>query len=396
MAFRTFLLHACLLSLLTTPSTHSLKGASNIRALAAEYSLSYEPIDRSGYTFGVRVMDYNVQQLNVAGTIKSDQGRRLKKLTEALKEAISVDVVVLNELMTEKSLKYVRKRLSRSFPYRTEVIGKKCSIYNINGPEVEMRSISGDCSNTPHVIRGGVAILSRHPIAEAHGYVFRASQRGTWDYHSNKGAVLAKIMIKGHGSAKRHPVWVVGTHLQANEGEKDGNSVRQRQARELTAWIDDGIRKGLFHIRADEPVIIAGDLNVKFKSRPSAKAYRRITKKLKLQVNYTAEDARAGVGSYSAKTNWMAKYMSREGDEWLGFDDTLDYIGYRTDFRLPIYAPAMKVLPLKANKAWYWKPMEGYWNLPVPGRPTFHQKTWNKGYYRDIADHYPVMADFYF
>ena len=125
------------------------------------------------------------------------------------------------------------------------------------------------------MIRGGVAILSRHPIAEAHGYVFRAAQEGTWDYQSNKGAVLAKIMMKGHGSKKKHPVWVMGTHLQADEGGKDGNSVRQQQAKELTAWIDDGIKNGLFNIRKEEPIVIAGDLNVPFNAGTNPKGALR-------------------------------------------------------------------------------------------------------------------------
>ena len=45
-----------------------------------------------------------------------------------------------------------------------------------------------------------------------------------------------------------------------------GNDVREKQAAEFTKWIDDGGKKGLFEIDAKkEPVIVVGDLNVRFK-----------------------------------------------------------------------------------------------------------------------------------
>ena len=88
-----------------------------------------------------------------------DQEKRLEKMTEALEESTSLDVVVLNELMTEKSLKYVREQLSLRYPYRTEVLGKKCYgpmktfFENLFGsskrdPEKEMDSMTGDCSDS--------------------------------------------------------------------------------------------------------------------------------------------------------------------------------------------------------------------------------------------------------
>ena len=122
--------------------------------------------------------------------------------------------------------------------------------------------------------------------------------------------------------------------------------------------------------------------------------YHQIKKNLKLAIDYPAEEARAGVGSYSAKTNWMTKYQCREGNYPLDYDATLDYIGYRTDFRQPLDAVPMKVLKLKATQKWYWGNMKGWWNLPDSLGKL--RKIWGDGYYGDIADHYPVMADFYF
>ena len=82
MFFRTYI--AWLLSLHTIPSTngyHSKRNIdsnlplplldansskSNLPYLVADYS-SYPHMDRSDYTFRLRIMDYNVQQLDVAG-----------------------------------------------------------------------------------------------------------------------------------------------------------------------------------------------------------------------------------------------------------------------------------------------------------------------------------------
>lgn len=88
----------------------------------------------------------------------------------------------------------------------------------------------------------------------------------------------------------------------------------------------------------------------------------------------------------------MSRFFSRISSHSmpLDYDDILDFIGFRTDCRNPVYAPVQMVLPLKAQNAWYWGYMKGWWDLPG------HGWTWNNGYYNDISDHYPVMADFYF
>ena len=110
----------------------------------------------------------------------------------------------------------------------------------------------------------------------------------------------------------------------------------------------------------------------------------------KIRVNYTSEDAAESVGSFSTLTNWLAKADYFTHSMPLDYDDILDYIGFRRDFRRPIFAPAQRVLPVKAKQAWFWGYMKGWWNLPDKGW------TWNNGYYNDISDHYPVMADFFF
>ena len=67
------------------------------------------------------------------------------------------------------------------------MIGKDC------GTQAGWTTLTGDCQ--VFLPRGGVSIISRHPIEELHGIVFDNKAKGTWDQMINKGAVLAKIMV---------------------------------------------------------------------------------------------------------------------------------------------------------------------------------------------------------
>ena len=54
--------------------------------------------------------------------------------------------------------------------------------------------------------------------------------------------------------------------LQPNvQGAIKGDQVREKQAAEITAWIDEGVKTKAFDISKDDPVIIAGDLNTNFR-----------------------------------------------------------------------------------------------------------------------------------
>ena len=87
-------------------------------------------------------------------------------------------------------------------------------------------------------------------------------------------------------------------------------------------------------------------------------------------------------GSYSTKTNVMAYARSASAAKPFEYDDILDYVGYRRDFRRPTRMK-QRVMLLKAEKPWSWD------KLKIPGiNPN--------GIYNDISDHYPVVADFYF
>ena len=82
-------------------------------------------------------------------------------------------------------------------------------------------------------------------------------------------------------------------------------------------------------------------------------------------------------GSYSTKTNLLAKALEYP----IEYDDTLDYIGYRQDYRQPTQM-SQKVVLLKGKTPWSWD------MLNLLGIPN--------GLYNDISDHFPVVADLIF
>jgi len=401
-------------------------GSSDLVALLANYTASTAgsaPADARRF----RVLQYNIKQMlnkwytRLAGDTEVDQKRRRKELLKALSQlgggstsnasasaaaASEIpDVIVLNEVFTSAAQEAVEK-LVDIFPYQTNVVGNDCPSVFDKSRGKSWDSVSGDC-RVFTAIRGGVQIISRHPIEEVHAYVFE-TREGMFSggRYFNRGVVLAKVMVPPAGRCKdgdntnddnnnsknnntnnntnnnnttnntnvgstceRRPVWVMGTHLTS--AIKNAN-YRARQAVEITKWIDDGVNKGDFDIsRTEDLVIFGGDFNVRVKQ--DGEEFGNLTEKLKLAVNFTSVGP-FGADSYSPATNLEAKRANTEDG-----NDTLDLIGYKTDFRRPVYAPYQQALQLKAEKAWYWERMED-----------------NNGYYKDISDHYPVVADFYY
>lgn len=96
---------------------------------------------------------------------------------------------------------------------------------------------------------GGVVIVSRYPIANQKPMYY--SQCDGADCLSSKGAVW--VRIKKRVAGKDYFFNVFGTHMQTSSDW----GVQKSQLRELKKFID-----GRKAIRKNEPVIIAGDLNV--------------------------------------------------------------------------------------------------------------------------------------
>ena len=79
--------------------------------------------------------------------------------------------MILNELMTQAAYDKV-KTLTDIYPHITTVVGKDCS-------GKDLTSISGPCNKI--MPRSGVMALSKFPILETHGLIYKNAASGTWD-----------------------------------------------------------------------------------------------------------------------------------------------------------------------------------------------------------------------
>ena len=132
------------------------------------------------------------------------------------------DVLVLSELFDDRSREVLLAGLREAYPYRTELVG-------------EDRGALQD---------GGVMILSRWPVV-AQGQQLYGVCSGS-DCFAAKGLAYARIERPGC------VVHVLGTHAQAGPA----TAVRREQLRQLRRFVD------ALQVPADEPLLIAGDLNV--------------------------------------------------------------------------------------------------------------------------------------
>lgn len=313
------------------------------------------------------VMSYNTMQLPAQDW---DQANRRQRLPAAIRALSSLpDVIVFEEVFTDQAYQALAA-LQDVYPYRTPNVGQVC-----NGGG--WTSISGACSNSMTVIRGGVVVLSRWPIVEQHALVYRNSRYGSWDYQSNKGVAYVRVRKQGYD------YHVAGTHMQASDtmitdGDSDDrpdHAVRMAQLTEMRAWLDG------FRIPAGDPLIITGDLNVEYSKSDDVIAMLDASA---TDLEYPANE---GYRSFSAKTNWLTRANAYSSEFDLDYNDTLDYVLWRHDHLQPVEPAVQRVVKLKSSDRWYWYYLRGWWNLSS-GR------YWHDGYYSDLSDHYPVVATF--
>jgi len=245
------------------------------------------------------------------------------------------------------------------YPFITPVVGKDCS-------GRDMTSLTGPCSKV--LPRSGVMALSKIPIVETHGLIYKNAAAGTWDAKANKGAIYVKVVVNGL------PIHVVGTHVQANEGKVDGGPTRILQMQELRNWMSG------MAIPKDEPIILAGDINTELGSEEQKTIFDN-----HFVFNFVPRD----FGTFSASTDWLTRADAYHSKTSIYEERHLDYIATWTNHLQPVKPAFMDILKLKAKEKWYWSYLEGWWVLH---EGPFH----HDGYYKDISDHYPVVATFEF
>jgi len=298
-----------------------------------------------------RLLQYNIQQR------PSNEGRRHQlthihsrrsrlssiKLPKAIKK-YNADVVTINEAFT-KSLRpvLVKEFRKNGYPYHTNVANR----------------------SRKKAWSSGVMIFSKYPIIKTKNLEYTApgTIRTNPDVMAAKGAQYIRIIKNGL------PYNIFATHTNASYKFDQkrgvplndmGRKARKIQLKELKQFIDKQ------HISSHEPVIIAGDMNIEMrteqKQSPKNNEYAYMLKTLnafdpkKIGHPYTLDD----------RTNEWAK-------DGRGY---LDYVLYSNEHRRPVRA-IVRVVCLKTK-----------------GVTTCKKGKWRS--YRDLSDHYPVIADFTF
>ena len=175
---------------------------------------------QQGSSNELNVLAYNVWAL-LPGLVAKDTTDRL---TEISKQLQGFDVVVLSELFENGRRADFLDRIRNEFPYQTRVVDRSGSIED-----------------------GGVLIVSRWPIEHEAQTTFSSCDAD--DCMAAKGVMYARINKSGQ---KYH---VFGSHTQAWTAPEN-QATRAHQFTEMKRFID---QQG---IPSQEPVIIAGDLNV--------------------------------------------------------------------------------------------------------------------------------------
>ncbi len=168
------------------------------------------------------------------------QQTRVKIMLEAdlFSEA---DVIVFQELFSNRAARELLSGLRESFPYQSPVLGRT--------------QVGFDCTNdtyNPFFFQdGGVAIVSKYPITSIEQVIFKDSCGS--ESLAQKGFIYVQLT---HHNTISH---VIGTHLQSDNtscGIGEPENVRSRQIKEIQTFVS---RK---QISRDHVVYIAGDLNI--------------------------------------------------------------------------------------------------------------------------------------
>ncbi|MFF0413918.1 sphingomyelin phosphodiesterase [Kitasatospora sp. NPDC004745] len=249
------------------------------------------------------------------------------------------DVVVLEEAFDNAASDALTAGASAAYPYHTPVVGR-----STGGWDATSGSYS---STTPE--DGGVTLLSKWPILRKEQYVFKDACGSDW--WSNKGFVYAVLNVNG---LRTH---VVGTHLQSTDSGCSSGQPADVRAKQLTAMRDFLDAK---RIPADEPVLLAGDLNID----SHGSEYQALLD----NGNLAPASARTGWPySFDTADNSIAAYRYPGEPK-----EDLDYVLYRADHARPQQYTNQVVRTHSAP-----------WTV----------SSWGKSYtYTDLSDHYPLAA----
>jgi len=215
-------IHSVKQSFAGVDSTIAFK-AESARVNGDDYYYVIHPKEETvtrGANNNFNVLAYNVWAL-LPGLVSKSVSARLNLLKDKLN---GYDAIVFSELFDNSRRSTFLNALKAEYPYQTSVVDRSGSIED-----------------------GGVLIVSRYPIESESHIAFNDCDAE--DCMSAKGVKYAKINKGGN------PYHVFGSHTQAWNAEKN-QATRLSQFQQMRNFIDSR------SISSNEPVIIAGDLNV--------------------------------------------------------------------------------------------------------------------------------------
>lgn len=257
------------------------------------------------------------------------------------------DLVIFNELFDNAASDILLNGLKDRYPHQTPVLGRSTAGWDATtgNPAANLED-------------GGVAIVSRWPIARRVQYLYRDACGA--DRLANKGFVYVKV-LRGE-----RPFHVIATHTQAADSAcpDGGRAVRESQFREMRAFIDRE------NIPAHEVLFIGGDLNV---IRGSDEYPHMLA-----QLDLREPDSYAGASAtFDTRRNGVTGYQYPYKDNGPG--------------KAPSNPPEYLDYILVSNR----HGQVSYWHnqaLDIPSPRWSASDGVNTWYYQDYSDHYPVAA----
>lgn len=262
----------------------------------------------------LKVLTYNAFALPV---IAGDINTRLQEMPAHLK---GYDAIMFQELFSSSSPALLRA-LSEEYPYQTEILKNKGGV---------------------NIHNGGVAIVSRYPIAQADYFVY-PDCTGT-DCFADKGFVKAEI-IKG-GNAYH----LLSTHAASFDTDAARN-IRQIQFQQMRNFVEQN------NVPQFDAVLYGGDFNVN---------------KLKFPEDYAAAQQNLNA-TVPVSTGYVESTFDPRVNQYAAAYDTveyLDYVVWSNAHRQPVTSRNdVRVLRSTSDAMW------GKW---------------------DLSDHFPVVGEFVF
>ncbi|WDE04317.1 sphingomyelin phosphodiesterase [Thalassomonas viridans] len=240
-----------------------------------------------------KVLAYNVWAL-LPGIVSKSVSERLNLLT---KELDGYDAIVFSELFDNNRRSDFLNGIKDEYPYQTKVVDRSGALED-----------------------GGVLIVSRWPI--------EAEDQITYNDCDADDCIAAKGVIYGKINKQGNIYHLFGSHTQAWPAPENQNT-RANQFQQMSDFITG------MDISSDEPVIIAGDLNVD--KANFEQEYINM-----LNILQAEEVSRNGGYLYTADGN--VNYWTS------GTPEILDYVLYSTRHLRPLEAEARVVTPRSIHK----------------------------------------------